>query len=162
MNGSAVKKICEAKGRPSDNPLIVHIADKAQIPLLAREISGDAEKLIDAFMPGPFTIILKKQANIPDEVTAGLDTVGIRFPAEETAAAFIKAAGTPIAAPSANISGRPSPTRAEDVISDMDGRIEAVINGGSCGVGVESTIVDASGDAPAVSYTHLDVYKRQA
>lgn len=150
MNGAAVKRIFEAKGRPSDNPLIVHIADKAQIPLLAREISGDAEKLIDAFMPGPFTIILKKQANIPDEVTAGLDTVGIRFPAEETAAAFIMAAGTPIAAPSANISGRPSPTRAEDVISDMDGRIEAVINGGSCGVGVESTIVDASGDAPVL------------
>lgn len=150
LNGAAVKKIFEAKGRPSDNPLIVHIADKNQIPLLAREISAAAKKLIDAFMPGPFTIILKKQGNIPDEVTAGLDTVGIRFPSEKTAAEFIAAAKTPIAAPSANISGRPSPTRAEDVIFDMDGRIDAVINGGACGVGVESTIVDASGPVPVL------------
>lgn len=150
LNGAAVKRIFEAKGRPSDNPLIVHISDKRQIQLIARETSLTAQKLIDAFMPGPFTIILKKQPGIPDEVTAGLDTVGIRFPAEKTAAEFISAAQRPIAAPSANISGRPSPTRAEDVMADMDGRIDAVINGGPCGVGVESTIVDASCDPPVL------------
>ncbi len=148
MNGEAVKKIFEAKGRPGDNPLIVHIADKNEIPMLAREINENAKKLIEAFMPGPFTVILKKQTNIPEAVTAGLDTVGIRFPSNKTAQEFIKSAGTPIAAPSANISGKPSPTRAADVMSDMTGRIEAVINGGDCEVGVESTIVDASGELP--------------
>ena len=148
MNGDAVKKIFEAKGRPGDNPLIVHIADKNEIPKLACEINENAKKLIEAFMPGPFTVILKKQKNIPDAVTAGLDTVGIRFPLNKTAQDFIKASGTPIAAPSANISGKPSPTRAADVMADMNGRIEAVINGADCEVGVESTIVDASGDVP--------------
>ena len=150
MNGEAVAKIFEAKGRPSDNPLIVHIADKNEIPKLAREINENAKKLIEAFMPGPFTIILKKQNNIPDIVTAGLDTVGIRFPSNKAAQEFVTAAGTPIAAPSANISGKPSPTRAADVIADMSGRIDAVINGDNCEVGVESTIVDASGDTPVL------------
>lgn len=148
MNSAAVQKIFEAKGRPADNPLIVHISDKNQIPALAREINENARRLIEAFMPGPFTIILKKQKNIPDAVTAGLDTVGIRFPAESVAVRFIAAAGTPIAAPSANLSGSPSPTRAADVFSDMNGRIDAVIRGGNCEVGVESTIVDASGEVP--------------
>lgn len=148
MNGEAIKKIFKAKGRPSDNPLIVHIADKKSIPLLAREINENAKKLIEAFMPGPFTVILKKQDNIPDEVTAGLDTVGIRFPINKTAQEFIKMSGTPIAAPSANISGKPSPTRAEDVVYDMDGRIDGIIIGEVCEVGVESTIVDATGDVP--------------
>lgn len=143
-------KIYKAKGRPSDNPLIVHISDKSQINELAREINPSASKLIDSFMPGPFTIILKKNDNIPDAVTAGLDTVGIRFPKNKTAVEFIKAAGVPIAAPSANISGKPSPTRASHVIHDMNGRIDAVIDGGSCEVGVESTIVDASGDIPVL------------
>ena len=119
MNSAAVQKIFEAKGRPADNPLIVHISDKNQIPALAREINENARRLIEAFMPGPFTIILKKQKNIPDAVTAGLDTVGIRFPAESVAVRFIAAAGTPIAAPSANLSGSPSPTRAADVFSDI-------------------------------------------
>ena len=148
MNSAAVQKIFEAKGRPADNPLIVHISDKNQIPALAREINENARRLIETFMPGPFTIILKKQKNIPDAVTAGLDTVGIRFPAESVAVRFIAAAGTPIAAPSANLSGSPSPTRAADVFSDMNGRIDAVIRGGNCEVGVESTIVDASGEVP--------------
>ncbi len=150
MNSAAVQKIFEAKGRPADNPLIVHISDKNQIPALAREINENARRLIEAFMPGPFTIILKKQKNIPDAVTAGLDTVGIRFPAESVAVRFIAAAGTPIAAPSANLSGSPSPTRAADVFSDMNGRIDAVIRGGNCEVGVESTIVDASGEVPVL------------
>lgn len=146
----AVKKIYAAKGRPSDNPLIVHISDKSQIKELAREITPTAQKLIDNFMPGPFTIILKKNDCIPDAVTAGLDTVGIRFPENELAVKFIAAAGVPIAAPSANLSGKPSPTKAIHVINDMMGRIEGIIDGGTCNVGVESTIVDASGDAPVL------------
>ena len=150
MNGAAVKKIFEAKGRPSDNPLIVHISDKRQIEMLARDINQNAKALIETFMPGPFTIILNKQQNIPDEVTAGLNTVGIRFPSSKTAREFIQAAKTPIAAPSANISGSPSPTRAEDVIADMDGKIDAIIIGENCDVGVESTIVDSSGDVPVL------------
>ena len=113
-------------------------------------MTTQAKKLIDAFMPGPFTIILKKKQYIPDEVTAGLETVGIRFPENETAAALIRAAGVPIAAPSANLSGKPSPTKAEHVIEDMTGRADAIINGGRCGVGVESTIVDASGEIPII------------
>lgn len=147
---TAVKKIYAAKGRPSDNPLIVHISDKSQIDELSCEISSDAKKLIDKFMPGPFTVILKKNKNIPDAVTAGLDTVGIRFPSNKTAVDFIKAAGVPIAAPSANLSGKPSPTKASHVIEDMTGRIEAIIDGEDCEVGVESTIVDASGNVPVV------------
>lgn len=150
FNTDAAKKIYEAKGRPSDNPLIVHICDKAQISELAREISPVAERLIDSFMPGPFTIILKKKANIPDTVTAGLDTVGIRFPENKTAVDFIAASGVPIAAPSANISGKPSPTKAAHVIHDMSGRIDGIIDGGDCSVGVESTIVDASSDRPVL------------
>lgn len=146
----AAGKIYKAKGRPSDNPLIVHISDKCQINELAREINLSAAKLIDNFMPGPFTIILRKNDNIPDAVTAGLDTVGIRFPENKMAVEFIKAAGVPIAAPSANISGKPSPTKAAHVIHDMSGRIDAIIDGGNCEVGVESTIVDASGDVPVL------------
>ncbi len=150
MNETAVKKIFEAKGRPSDNPLIVHIADKNDIIRLAREVNENARRLIEAFMPGPFTVILKKQPDIPDAVTAGLDTVGIRFPENRTAKEFIKKSERFIAAPSANLSGKPSPTRASDVAADMDGRIAAIINGESCEVGVESTIVDASGDIPVL------------
>lgn len=149
-NDGSVAKIYAAKGRPSDNPLIVHIADRADIETLARGISANAKKLIDAFMPGPFTVILKKSGRVPDSVTAGMDTVGIRFPENETAQRFIRAAGVPIAAPSANISGKPSPTEAKHVIDDMTGRIDAIIDGGSCSVGVESTIVDASGEVPVV------------
>lgn len=150
FDAKAAEKIYKAKGRPSDNPLIVHICDKSQINELAREITPSAKKLIDSFMPGPFTIILKKRENIPEAVTAGLDTVGIRFPKNETAVKFIAASRVPIAAPSANISGKPSPTSAQHVIHDMSGRIDGIIDGGSCDVGVESTIVDASGDIPVL------------
>lgn len=146
----SVKKIYEAKGRPSDNPLIVHIADVSDIDRLADECGDQARALINAFMPGPFTIILKKSSAIPDTVTAGMDTVAIRYPENETAQRLIRAAGVPIAAPSANISGKPSPTEARHVIDDMTGRIDAVIDGGSCDVGVESTIVDASGEIPVL------------
>lgn len=146
----SVKKIYEAKGRPSDNPLIVHIADVTDIDRLTAECSEKARALIEAFMPGPFTVILKKSGAIPDTVTAGMDTVAVRYPKNETAQRLIRAAGVPIAAPSANLSGKPSPTEARHVIDDMTGRIDAVIDGGSCDVGVESTIVDASGDIPVL------------
>ncbi len=146
----AAKKIYAAKGRPSDNPLIVHIADKLQLSDIAAEITDEAKIVIDKFMPGPITIILKKKPTVPDTVTAGLQTVAIRFPSNETAQRLIKAAGVPIAAPSANLSGKPSPTTAAHVIADMTGRIDAIIDGGACDVGVESTIVDFTGDKPEI------------
>ncbi len=147
---NSVKKIYAAKGRPSDNPLIVHISDIDELEQLAVEINKNAKALIDAFMPGPFTVILKKSPIVPDTVTAGMDTVAIRFPENPTAQRLIKAAGVPIAAPSANISGKPSPTKAVHVIEDMQGRIDAIIDGENCEVGVESTIVDASADYPVL------------
>lgn len=147
---NSVKKIYEAKGRPSDNPLIVHIAEVSEIDKLAMDISEKARALINAFMPGPFTIILKKNKIVPNAVTANMDTVAIRFPENETAQRVIKAAGVPIAAPSANLSGKPSPTTAAHVKADMCGRIEAIVDGESCDVGVESTIVDVTGDVPVL------------
>lgn len=146
----AVGKIYEAKGRPSDNPLIVHIGDVRDIEPLAREISPNARALIKAFMPGPFTVIVKKSDCVPHAVTAGMDTVAVRCPENETARRLICAAGVPVAAPSANISGKPSPTKAIHVIEDMTGRIDAIIDGEDCRVGVESTIVDASRDVPVL------------
>ena len=150
FDADAAKKIYAAKGRPSDNPLIVHICDKAQIADIAAEIPNAAQIVIDKFMPGPVTIILKKKSVVPNDVTAGLETVAIRFPAHETAQRLIAAAGVPIAAPSANLSGKPSPTKAKHVIKDMTGRIDAIIDGGGCNVGVESTIVDFTGERPVI------------
>ena len=150
FDSDAAKKIYAAKGRPSDNPLIVHICDKGQIKDIAEEIPESAKKVIDNFMPGPVTIILKKKSVVPNDVTAGLDTVAIRFPLHETAQKLIKAAGVPIAAPSANLSGKPSPTKAKHVVKDMTGRIDAIIDGGECNVGVESTIVDFTGEKPVI------------
>ena len=150
FDADAAKKIYAAKGRPSDNPLIVHVCDKSQINDIAAEIPDAAQIVIDKFMPGPVTIILKKKSVVPDDVTAGLDTVAIRFPAHETAQRLIAAAGVPIAAPSANLSGKPSPTKAKHVIKDMTGRIDAIIDGGDCNVGVESTIVDFTGERPVI------------
>ena len=150
LDSQAANKIYTAKGRPSDNPLIVHICNKEQIRDIAQEIPDTAIKVIDSFMPGPVTIILKKKSIIPKEVTAGLDTVAVRFPMDNTAQRLIKLTGVPIAAPSANISGKPSPTRARHVIQDMSGRIEAVIDGGDCTVGVESTIIDFTSDKPII------------
>ena len=146
----AAEKIYAAKGRPSDNPLIVHVCSKEQIQDIAENISPDAQKLIDAFMPGPLTLILNKKDCISDGVTAGLKTVAVRYPSHETAQELIRAAGVPIAAPSANISGKPSPTTARDVMEDMNGRIDAVIDGGECLVGVESTIVDTTRGSSAI------------
>ena len=145
LDGSAVERIFEAKGRPSDNPLILHVAKKSDVKDLWRHVPDEARRLMDAFWPGPLTLIFVKSDIVPDEVTAGLSTVAVRMPEHKTALALIRAAGVPIAAPSANLSGRPSPTTAEHVLEDMDGRIDAVIDGGPCRVGVESTVLTLVG-----------------
>ncbi len=148
LNGDAVASIFAAKGRPADNPLIIHIADIADWAPLVTVIPVKAKALADAFWPGPLTIILPAASCIPREVTAGLTTVAVRFPSHPTAQAVIRAAGCPLAAPSANRSGAPSPTTAARVMEDMNGRIAAIVDGGACAVGVESTVVDLSGDTP--------------
>ncbi len=150
LNPNAVQKIFDAKGRPADNPLIVHIAEKEQFSRFAAEIPQTAKKLIEHFCPGPLTLILKKTEIVPDITTAGLDSVAIRLPANEIARELISEAGTPIAAPSANRSGSPSPTCASHVLNDLDGRIDAIIDGGSTEIGIESTVVDAREDIPVI------------
>lgn len=150
LNAEAVAKVYEAKGRPSDNPMIVHIARASDIGQLTPMLSEEIVNLIDNFWPGSLTLVLKKKAGVPDRTTGGLDTVAVRMPDSEAALELIRAADCPIAAPSANISGRPSPTRASDVIADMDGRIDAVIEGDDCRVGIESTVLDMTGDAPVI------------
>ena len=142
----ACAKIFKAKDRPQDNPLIVHICDYDMLREVAAEVPEDAIKLAEAFWPGPLTMILKKSDLIPNSVSAGLDTVGIRMPSHKVAKALISACGFPIAAPSANLSGSPSPTTAQHVLNDMHGRIPAIIDGGACGVGVESTVISFEGD----------------
>lgn len=150
FSSEPVRNIFRAKGRPADNPLIVHVTSFDEVSDVAREIPENAKILFDAFSPGPITVILKKSPFVPDAVSAGLDTVAVRIPSHPVARALIKAAAVPIAAPSANSSGKPSPTKAEHVIHDMDGKIEAIIDGGSCSVGVESTVVDMTGDHPVI------------
>lgn len=150
LDENAVKKIYAAKGRPADNPLIVHIAEKDDILPLVSEITPKAKALIDAFFPSPLTIILKKSDIVPNLVSGGLDTVAVRMPKNETARAVIRASGCPIAAPSANTSGLPSPTKAKYVIEDMMGKIDAIIDGGSCEVGVESTVITLAGKTPVL------------
>ncbi len=150
LSKDAVMGIYEAKGRPSDNPLIVHIADFDEVYAIADEVSDGAKKLMDKFWPGPLTIILKKKQCVPDVVSAGLETVGIRMPENETARRFIAECKLPIAAPSANISGKPSPTSFEHVFEDMNGRVAGIIKGEDSRVGVESTVIDMSGEIPTV------------
>lgn len=150
LDPKAVRSIFEAKGRPGDNPLIVHVSCVEEIPPLVREIPKAARKLMDAFWPGPMTLILPKADCIPTEVSAGLATVGIRLPASEAARALIAAAGCPVAAPSGNRSGRPSPTTARHMLEDMDGRIPLILDGGACEVGVESSVIDATGETPVI------------
>ena len=145
---SAVKNIFKAKGRPSDNPLIVHISNMSQLGGIAEEIPDKARLLMDKFWPGPITVILKKCKNVPYETTAGLDTVAVRMPLSETARRLIELAQIPIAAPSANLSGKPSPTTAKHCIDDMTGRVDAIVCGEDCEVGVESTVIDMSGEVP--------------
>lgn len=146
----AVKKIFTAKGRPSDNPLIVHVFSVDQIEPLVSEIPGYARTLIRRFMPGPITLVFHKSAIVPDEVTAGLDTVAVRIPSHPVARLFLKLAGIPVAAPSANISGKPSPTELSHVFTDLAGRIPYMIDGGSSDFGLESTVVDVTGDEPSI------------
>ena len=149
LNPEASKKIYAAKGRPSDNPLIVHIADLEAMDKLGFT-NDKAYTLAHAFWPGPLTIILPKKDIVPKETTGGLDTVAIRMPSHPAALSLIRQSGVYVAAPSANISGRPSPTKAEHVIEDMSGRIEYIIDGGPVGIGIESTIVDLSGEVPTI------------
>lgn len=150
MEAEASGKIYAAKGRPSDNPLILHIADFAQLDGIAEDISEDAWKIMKAFWPGPMTIVLKKKAEVPKETTGGLDTVAIRMPSHPVARELILKAGIPIAAPSANRSGRPSPTEASHVMEDMEGHIPMIIDGGKVGIGIESTIIDMTGEKPVI------------
>lgn len=148
LNPEAAKAIFAAKGRPADNPLIVHICDLNQWPELVREIPESAWRLAKAYWPGPLTIILPRADCIPDAVSAGLPTVAVRFPSHPAAQAVIRASGCPLAAPSANLSGKPSPTTAAHVMEDMDGRIDAVLDGGPCDVGVESTVITLATQPP--------------
>ena len=150
LNPEAVGKVYAAKGRPSDNPMIVHISSKDDLERLTFEITEDIKKLADVFWPGPLTMVVPARPVVPRVTTGGLDTVAVRMPSDVTAAALITSSGVPIAAPSANLSGKPSPTTARHVIDDLDGRIDAIIEGGDCQVGIESTVVDMTGSIPAV------------
>lgn len=148
LRASAVEKIFEAKGRPADNPIIVHVADRAQIRCVAAAVPDHAETLLDHFAPGPLTLILPKHRDVPSVVTAGLDTVGVRMPASDVARAFLEACDTPVAAPSANRSGRPSPTTWTAVEEDLGGRIACILKGGRTVAGVESTVLDCTRSPP--------------
>src|SRR4051812_17155101 len=147
----AVAKIFAAKGRPVDNPLIIHIADRSQLSSFVSEVPKTAEKLIDAFWPGPLTIIFKKKDGVlSQKATAGLNTVAVRMPDHPVALALLKTCGLPIAAPSANSSGHPSPTKAQHVLDDLNGKIAGVLDGGATGVGVESTVLDCTEEIPVI------------
>ncbi len=150
LNPEAVKRIYEAKGRPSDNPLIVHITKISQLESLVKEVPEQARVLMDTFWPGPLTLVLKKSEFVPDIITAGLDTVAVRMPNNPIALRLIEEAEVPVAAPSANLSGRPSPTTHRHVVEDMEGRIEYIINGGQCKIGVESTVLDITSGVPII------------
>ncbi len=149
LNEEAVKNIFLAKGRPGDNPLIVHVADKSQLLPLCH-VTEEAEKLMDAFWPGPLTLLLMKKATVPDVTTAHLPSVAVRCPDHPVALALLRESRVPVAAPSANRSGRPSPTTAGHVLEDMDGRIAMILEGGPCRVGVESTVLDMTGEVPCI------------
>lgn len=150
LDEDAARKIYAAKGRPSDNPLIAHISCAAELAPLVREIPEAGRKLMEAFWPGPLTMIFPKSSKVPYGTTGGLDTVAVRMPDDPVASRLIELAGVPVAAPSANTSGRPSPTTADHVWQDMNGRIDMIIDGGPVGIGVESTIVDVSSPVPSV------------
>lgn len=146
LDGEAVNRIFEAKGRPNDNPLILHIAKKSDVKDLWAHVPKLANTLMDTFWPGPLTMIFNKADQVPYEVTAGLETVAVRMPSDKTARLLIQKSGVPIAAPSANRSGRPSPTTAKHVLDDMDGRIPLILDGGACKYGVESTVLSLVGE----------------
>jgi L-threonylcarbamoyladenylate synthase len=150
LNPEAVKKIFKAKKRPADNPIIVHVSDESMVYKLAKKVPKKALKLMEKFWPGPLTLVLKKSNIVPDVVTAGLDSVAIRMPSHRVALALIEESRVPIAAPSANLAGRPSPTCAEHVIHDLYGRIDAIIDAGKTKIGVESTVLDLTSRVPTL------------
>ena len=150
LKENAAARIYAAKGRPSDNPLILHIAELSALEVLAKEVPELAYRLAERFWPGPLTMILKKSEIVPFATTGGLNTVAIRMPSDEIARKIIRASGTYIAAPSANLSGRPSPTTAEHVIEDLAGRVEMIVDGGPSDIGLESSIIDLSGEVPMI------------
>ncbi len=150
MNARAVEKVFEAKGRPADNPLIVHVASREMVDRVASEVSERAERLMKEYWPGPLTLVLKRRPEVPARVSAGLATVAVRMPRNEIALELIRQSDTPIAAPSANRSGRPSPTQAAHVLSDLDGRIDMILDGGETNIGIESTVLDMTTDVPVI------------
>lgn len=151
QSDTAIEKIYEAKGRPSDKPLILLIHDRKQLQLFTDTISDTAKKLMDAFWPGPLTLIFPlREGAVSSAVTRGQTTIGVRMPNHPTALTLLQLADIPVAAPSANLSGNPSPTTAQQVAKDLDGRIAAIVSGGSCNIGVASTIVDISTDTPVI------------
>lgn len=149
-NASAVNRVFAAKGRPADNPLIVHVASPEDVTKVVASVPAVAQKLMERFWPGPLTLVLPRRPEIPDNVTCGLATVGVRMPRHPVALALIREAGVPLAAPSANLSGRPSPTTAEHVVEDLRGRVDLIIDGGETGVGLESTVIDLTIDPPVL------------
>jgi len=150
LDPEAVHAVFEAKGRPADNPLIVHLVDREQLPQVVASVPEVAERLFSTFAPGPLTLILPKASSLPPAVTAGLDTVGVRFPRHETARAFLRSCDTPVAAPSANRSGRPSPTDWAAVEADLGGRIACILKGERTDAGVESTVLDCTRHPPTL------------
>jgi L-threonylcarbamoyladenylate synthase len=150
LDEKAIKKIFEAKGRPSDNPLIVHIATVEALKPLVKDIDRRTQAVIDHFWPGPLTIILDKSDQVPAAVTAGLNTVAVRMPSNVIANTLIALADVPVAAPSANLSGKPSPTDAKHVILDLEGRVDCIVDGGPCDVGLESTVLDLTDEQPMI------------
>lgn len=162
LSAASAAAIYSAKGRPSDNPLIVHIADLDSIDRIVRVMPEAARRLADRFWPGPLTMIMDKSDEVPSATTGGLDTVAVRFPSDPVASAFIRAAGGYVAAPSANLSGKPSPTSSKYVIQDMDGRIDMILCGDDSRIGLESTIVDLTEDRPVIlrpGYVTLDMIR---
>lgn len=150
FNEAAVARIFKAKKRPPDNPLIAHVGDVDQISELAREVPPAARAFADAFFPGPLTLVLKKSHRVPDVATAGLDSIGVRMPGNETASEFLRLCGVPVVAPSANLSGKPSPTTWQAVYDDLNGRIDCILRGGPAEIGLESTVVDCTSDVPVI------------
>ncbi|MGI6175453.1 MAG: L-threonylcarbamoyladenylate synthase [Christensenellales bacterium] len=163
LDEAAIHRIFEAKGRPKDNPLIVHIAQTEQLNELVRDVPKNAQTLMTLFWPGPLTIILPKKQGINPAVSAGLDTLAVRMPSHKAARKLLRACGLPVAAPSANRSGRPSPTDARTVLEDLGGRIPLILDGGECEVGLESTVVDLSGPVPVLlrpGFVTLDMLQK--
>lgn len=150
LDGSAVRKIFEAKNRPMDNPLILHIADIDQVEELVSNFKQEYKEILENIWPGPLTAIFKKSEIVPDEISAGLDSVAIRMPDKDVTRELIRLVGRPLAAPSANLSTKPSPTSAQAVLEDMDGRIDAIIDGGPCDIGIESTVLDLTGEVAKI------------